>query len=80
VTLGAIGYIPNMASNSGLPVGSLFLRRMFEDGWFRAQISGALNEVDLVKSFGTFELLWSGLISAMMKRKYLSQKYCPYAN
>lgn len=57
ITLGAIGYIPNLASNSGLPVASLFLRRIFGDGWVRAQISGVINEVDLVKSFGRFEIL-----------------------
>jgi len=55
--LGGAVYAPSSGDTAGLPVFALYLKRMREDARLRAVASGVVNEVDVARSFGNFELL-----------------------
>jgi hypothetical protein len=57
LTLGATFFSPNIADSGGLPFAALYWLHHWEDSRVRAIVSILVNEVDVAKNFGKFELL-----------------------
>jgi hypothetical protein len=57
VTLGANFYTPSVGDDFGQPIGALYWRHQWEKWWSRAIVGLFVNEVDVERSFGIFQLL-----------------------
>ncbi len=55
--LGGTIYAPSYGDTAGIPIFSLYLKRTREDARLRVVASGIVNEVDVARSVGNFELL-----------------------
>jgi len=57
LTLGANGYVPEVGGNAGLPIAALYWRHRWENWWTRDVFGLFVNEMDVARSFGRFQLL-----------------------
>jgi hypothetical protein len=57
VTLGGNFYAPSVGDAFGEPIGALYWRHKWEKWWTRATVGVFVNEVDVARSFGQFQLL-----------------------
>ncbi len=57
LTLGANFYAPEVGGNLGLPIAALYWRHRWEKWWTRDVIGLFVNEMDVARSFGRFQLL-----------------------
>jgi hypothetical protein len=57
VTLGANFYVPSIGDSFAEPIGALYWRRQWEKWWSRAIVGVFVNEVDVERSFGNFQLV-----------------------
>ena len=57
LNLGGTLYAPKLGDNFGYPLFALYLKRVREEGRLRAVLSGFLNDVDVARSLGHFEIV-----------------------
>ncbi|MDD2336457.1 MAG: hypothetical protein PHD01_07745, partial [Geobacteraceae bacterium] len=57
LTLGANFYAPDVGGNSALPIAALYWRHQSEKWWLRSIIGVFVNEVDIARNIGSFQLL-----------------------
>jgi hypothetical protein len=57
LTLGANIYAPAVGGNNALPIAALYWRNQSEEWWLRSVIGVFVNEVDVARNFGRFQLL-----------------------
>jgi len=57
LTLGANFYIPDVGSDTALPIAALYWRHQEDTWWLRSVIGVFVNEVDLARNLGNFQLL-----------------------
>jgi len=56
-SLGANFYVPDLGGDVGLPIAALYLRHQDETWWYRSTIGLFVNEFDVARNFGRFQLL-----------------------
>ncbi len=57
LTLGATGYTPKLGSDGVLPIAALYWKHRWDSWWTRNVFGVFVNEMDVAKSFGHFQLL-----------------------
>ncbi len=57
LTLGANFYTPDVGGDTALPIAALFFRHQWENWWLRSVIGVFVNEVDVARNIGRFQLL-----------------------
>lgn len=57
VSLGANFYTPDLGGDVGLPIAALYLKHQDEKWWYRSTIGLFVNELDVARNFGQFQLL-----------------------
>jgi len=57
LTLGANFYAPDIAGDTALPIAALYWRHQSEKWWLRSIVGVFVNEVDVARNFGRFQLL-----------------------
>lgn len=57
LTLGANAYSPSLGGDTVLPIAAFYWRRSWDTWWTRDVIGLFVNEMDVAKSFGRFQLL-----------------------
>ena len=57
LSLGATFYDPEVGGNLGLPIAALYWRHRWQNWWTRDVIGLFVNEMDVARSFGRFQLL-----------------------
>ncbi|NVN89049.1 MAG: hypothetical protein HXX11_00475 [Desulfuromonadales bacterium] len=57
LTLGATAYTPKLGGDSVLPIAALYWKQRWDSWWTRDVIALFVNEMDVAKSYGRFQLL-----------------------
>ncbi len=57
ISLGGVLYSPNQGDTSLLPIGSLFVKRIWNDARLRLVVSGFVNDIQAATGRGNFELV-----------------------
>lgn len=57
LTLGATAYVPKLGGDSVLPIAALYWKHRWDNWWTRDVIALFVNEMDVSRSFGRFQLL-----------------------
>ena len=57
ITLGTNFYAPDVGGNTAVPIAALYWRHESEKWWLRSIIGVFVNEVDVARNFGSFQLL-----------------------
>ncbi|MDD2320642.1 MAG: hypothetical protein PHO83_11385 [Geobacteraceae bacterium] len=57
LTLGANFYAPDVGGDTALPIAALYFRHQWQNWWLRSVIGVFVNEVDVARNIGRFQLL-----------------------